>query len=617
MNVTEERPAPALDLVGSWSTEADILEVAVGAQAGRNRAELMLLQACGAWAITHPVLPGDDWSGDPCLAGEGCPDMDRRVVPELACRLHLSTETASGWVGEALELRYRLPRLWALTLAERLPVWQARLIARSTMTLSREAARFVDQAVAAVGGKVGPGQLRRTIAHAKTVFMPEQAEREAREAADRRDVQVDFDRDGEFHALAQVSGWVDHADGLDLERALQSGAAALKASGCTAPLGARRSMAMGDIARGQAMLTPDTQPEDDQPDDRPCGAQPGDRSGGDSVGGEGACGVSGGWGTSDGFGPSDGQADDDDLGARGRDVSGTFGVPDEQINGDQADDERFDDDQADDDQTSGDLPDDEQAGADRRDDHRVRVEGSASDPKPGASESGVSRPVPRLTRELVVHVMIDGVSGAGIVTPGRVPITAEHLRSWCGAPATTMITIRPVIDLNEPCETSAYRIPDRVREHVALRDRRCCFPYCDRPAHPVPIRWTVDDQPVFGVDIDHIIPFDQGGPTSTGNTAPLCRHHHRIKTITRWRYFMLRPGVFCWVDPSGHTYIRTRHGTVDLPITPVGASPDGASPDDASPDGASPGGASPSDAAPSSASPGSGGPGGSPPGETG
>src|SRR5690606_17123515 len=130
MTVTREAADRVLtDPTGSWSTPSEILDSAASAVAERNRADLTMLQACAAWAITHPVGPADDWSQDPCLGGEGCPDMDRRVIPELACRLHVTTDTATAWIGEALELRYRLPRLWALVRAEKTSVWRARTIA--------------------------------------------------------------------------------------------------------------------------------------------------------------------------------------------------------------------------------------------------------------------------------------------------------------------------------------------------------------------------------------------------------------------------------------------------------------------------------------------------------
>jgi hypothetical protein len=88
----------------------------------------------------------------------------------------------------------------------------------------------------------------------------------------------------------------------------------------------------------------------------------------------------------------------------------------------------------------------------------------------------------------------------------------------------------------------------RDREIVALRDRTCAHPYCNRPARRC--------------DCDHIVPFDAGGVTCpTCNLAPLCRHHHRLKTLAGWRYLMIEPGTYLWTDPYGFRYLRTRDGT--------------------------------------------------------
>ena len=57
---------------------------------------------------------------------------------------------------------------------------------------------------------------------------------------------------------------------------------------------------------------------------------------------------------------------------------------------------------------------------------------------------------------------------------------------------------------------------------------------------------------------------DAAAPRATKNLAPLCRHHHRLKTFTTWTYTMLAPGVFLWGSPHGYTYLRDRHGTRDV-----------------------------------------------------
>jgi hypothetical protein len=116
--------------------------------------------------------------------------------------------------------------------------------------------------------------------------------------------------------------------------------------------------------------------------------------------------------------------------------------------------------------------------------------------------------------------------------------------------------MKPVIDLTADLSTTAYEVPDRIREQVVLRDRTCVFPWCGRPAR--------------GCDIDHVDEFDhdaeaegrsQPGPTTTSNLAALCRFHHRLKTHTGWHYDMVEPGVFEWTSPHRHRYRRDHTGT--------------------------------------------------------
>ena len=96
--------------------------------------------------------------------------MAEFCLAELGAVLGISTTAAKKLVGHALELRHRLPRLWAQVQAGRVPAWRARSVAEATIhttpALTREAAAFVDAQVAAVAGRVGSAQLDRLVAEA-------------------------------------------------------------------------------------------------------------------------------------------------------------------------------------------------------------------------------------------------------------------------------------------------------------------------------------------------------------------------------------------------------------------------------------------------------------------
>ncbi len=141
-------------------------------------------------------------------------------------------------------------------------------------------------------------------------------------------------------------------------------------------------------------------------------------------------------------------------------------------------------------------------------------------------------------------------------------ITKEQLALWTGT-GDANVTIKPIIDLNKPISTSAYEIPSSLREQVILRDGVCAFPYCTRPAR--------------SCDLDHITPYDPDGPpdqTSSDNLAPLCRRHHRLKTLADWTYTRIEPGLYLWRSPHGYAYLTDQQGTQELTPRPV-EPPDG------------------------------------------
>ena len=107
--------------------------------------------------------------------------------------------------------------------------------------------------VAHVAHRIGPVQLGRLIEEAIARFMPEEAERRRRAAADGRRFDV-VTRDLSLAGTARVWGELDLADALDLDAAVAAGAEQLKALGSTESLDVRRAAAVGELARRQQTL---------------------------------------------------------------------------------------------------------------------------------------------------------------------------------------------------------------------------------------------------------------------------------------------------------------------------------------------------------------------------
>jgi hypothetical protein len=172
-----------------------------------------------------------------------------------------------------------------------------------------------------------------------------------------------------------------------------------------------------------------------------------------------------------------------------------------------------------------------------------------------------------LDREVVLHVHVSAdtltdtstepksappgePAGVGLarVEETRTVVTTDQIRSWCHTAGA--VTVKPVIDLADHVHVTAYEVPDRIAERTDLRDLHCVFPYCTRPARRC--------------DHDHIREYARGGKTSTENLAPLCRHHHRLKTHARWTYTPIETGTYLWTSPHGLTFIRDHTGTRDV-----------------------------------------------------
>ena len=173
-----------------------------------------------------------------------------------------------------------------------------------------------------------------------------------------------------------------------------------------------------------------------------------------------------------------------------------------------------------------------------------------------AAESHPSGHGPK-PRQVVLHVHLtetaitgtnDGLELARVENHRRI-LTADQIRTWCANPDTEVI-VKPVIDLSEHIHVEGYEVPDRLREQTAVRDHGCVFPWCTRSARQM--------------DADHVIPYGEGGTTSSENIAPLCRRHHRLKTHSAWTYTMLEPGSFLWSSPHGYQFLRDHQGTLDV-----------------------------------------------------
>jgi hypothetical protein len=69
------------------------------------------------------------------------------------------------------------------------------------------------------------------------------------------------------------------------------------------------------------------------------------------------------------------------------------------------------------------------------------------------------------------------------------------------------------------------------------------------------------------MQVDHTVPYDQGGASGIGNYGPMTTTHHRIKTHGGWRVRQPFPGIYVWRDPHGGYTLVDHTGTRRLPGT--------------------------------------------------
>jgi len=242
--------------------ETAVLAAARAARAAENAAATQVLVAAVQWAALHEVSDVEEaatwWAGRGLdtgipIAGEGAPLVSEFAVAGFATALGMSAGSGRNLLAQALELAYRLPRLWERVLAGSLAPWRARRIAEETLHLTPQAAAYVDQMVAPFAHKTGPAQTQRLVEEAIARFMPEHAAEARDRAAEQRHVQIDTHQVS-FAGTARVDAEVDLTDALDLEDAVAAGAAARAACGSTETLDVRRAQALGDLARRQLAL---------------------------------------------------------------------------------------------------------------------------------------------------------------------------------------------------------------------------------------------------------------------------------------------------------------------------------------------------------------------------
>lgn len=149
---------------------------------------------------------------------------------------------------------------------------------------------------------------------------------------------------------------------------------------------------------------------------------------------------------------------------------------------------------------------------------------------------------------------------------GRQPGEPVQLRGggWTGPEATAALdewieqSGAREVDLDEVAESSTpgYTPTQAMRDYAIARDGTCIFPGCTAPA--------------AACQLDHRIPFDEGGETTPSNLFSLCQHHHNFKTDRRGAYVQdPATGDIIWLFADGTYEIAEPDGLLGRQVNPT------------------------------------------------
>ncbi|MET0696076.1 MAG: DUF222 domain-containing protein, partial [Acidimicrobiia bacterium] len=148
----------------------------------------------------------------------------------------------------------------------------------------------------------------------------------------------------------------------------------------------------------------------------------------------------------------------------------------------------------------------------------------------------------------VVEIRVDMTTLAGVDDqPGEIPgwgaVLADVARQIVDEASDSEWRIVPVDEKGQPVGvvTTRRRPTTAQKRQVETRNPTCVFPGCRMPAAEC--------------DLNHEIPWAEAHRTTIRELGPLCRHDHIDHHRHRWKLKQIRPGIYQWTSPLGHTYI--------------------------------------------------------------
>ncbi|UPK76491.1 HNH endonuclease [Nocardioidaceae bacterium SCSIO 66511] len=230
----------------------DGLDLAAAARAQLARIEATQFDAVLAYLRQIAVEPlaraggVNEWTR---YGGSGTPSVSEYAVAEVGPVLGLSANGARALIADAVDLAYRLPRLYACLHDGSVDGWRIRKVARATREFTIAQASDADRRLSAANvdgtpliARITMPRLQLVLDQIRFVDDPDGAEKKRREARRRRGVTIWFE-DG----VAHITGTLSVDDGQRLDQRLDQLVESMRFLGDTRPDHILRSVAMGMV----------------------------------------------------------------------------------------------------------------------------------------------------------------------------------------------------------------------------------------------------------------------------------------------------------------------------------------------------------------------------------
>ncbi|UYM07608.1 HNH endonuclease signature motif containing protein [Solicola gregarius] len=179
--------------------------------------------------------------------GSGTPSVSEYAACEVGPALGLSASGSRDLIADALDLTYRLPRLFACLHEGSVDAWRIRKVARKTRKFTLAQAGDADRRLAAANvdgtpliARVSMGRVNQILDQIRITEDPDDPENQRNENSARRSVSI-WPDDG----VARISGTLSLDDGKRLDQRLDQIVESLRFLGDNRPHGILRSVALG------------------------------------------------------------------------------------------------------------------------------------------------------------------------------------------------------------------------------------------------------------------------------------------------------------------------------------------------------------------------------------